>query len=462
MISLWTLRMMFLSSIVAIYFGVSSCGAPERQNANPEEVGVPYPGFTGQNFQGEKNFAHLLNHYQEGKPSRKPWAGFWWPYTGNGIASGAYGRGISPAGKYDAVRGGKTTAQGWELRYHGTLDPKVQGWWGHCNGWSAASVLFDEPRQPVKVNGINFSIADVKALLSEVGMEVSADFFGERVDWGRDYNSPKFWDVVPNQFFLVLTNYMGKFKQSVLIDRYTGDQVWNQPVAGYRFEYPKKEDYLGADPEAPHVFRITITSTIWWVRDDVVPDAITPEFHFEENGFYSSRILKMELWLDGPVEFGPNGKITTSGNLVMTRKGDFHLGGVWKNGVGYSNDGHPDYMWIPYSVQKPTEYANKEISFEWIEKHILSGGKDDPSVMPSQPAPAPPISPRPDHSTWPSPHPSSAWPTPWPTSSPTPSSVPIPSLTPTTTPVPTPTTPAPRPTPIPRPEPTPSIRPHLL
>jgi len=45
-----------------------------------------------------------------------------------------------------------------------------------------------------------------------------------------DYN-----DIVPDMYFLILTNYMGKFGKSVLLDQDTGPAVWNQPIAGYRF-----------------------------------------------------------------------------------------------------------------------------------------------------------------------------------------------------------------------------------
>jgi hypothetical protein len=52
-------------------------------------------------------------------PARAPWVGYWWPYTSNGIASGRYAGGYSPAGKYDAARGGGTQAQLWEVLNHG-------------------------------------------------------------------------------------------------------------------------------------------------------------------------------------------------------------------------------------------------------------------------------------------------------------------------------------------------------
>jgi hypothetical protein len=368
----------------------------------------PYQNIRGGAASGEKNFATLINKYAQGKAEPTPWAGFWWPYTGSGIASGQFSGGGSPAGKYDAARGGSTQAQSWEIKHHGPAVPKVEAWWGHCNGWTASAALLPEPREGVTVNGINFGIADIKALVTELGMSVNADFFGERTDVD-DPNSPKYWDTVPNQFFLVLTNYMGRDKKAVLIDRYTGSQVWNQPMTGYQFEYPKPSDYIGASADAPNIYKINLTSTIWWADDGVQADIQSPPFNFEDSdaAVYQSRTLKMELWLDAPVVFDGAGKITSSGNLVVTRQGEFIAGGAWKMGEGFYVDAWPDYMWVPYGYLKPTDaeqdYVNPELDIEWIKAHILvPGGADDPSVTPGSIAPAPrPSGGFPTGSPWP-------------------------------------------------------------
>ena len=442
---------------LCVMTGLVACGSPSSQThpaAPPVETPLtnPYPHFHGGDLNAEKNFATLINSYAEAKIEPTPWAGYWWPYTGNGIASGSYGGGQSPAGKYDAARGGRTQAQAWEVTNHGARVKGVQGWWGHCNGWCAASALFPEPTETMTVNGVSFTVADQKALLTEAGMSTSADFFGTRVDYASDYDSPKYNDTVPDQYFLVLTNFIGKLHQAVLIDRYTGEQVWNQPLAGYRFDYPTRADYLGADPQAPHVYRIMLTSTLWWMRDDVTPGTITPPFTYEENDFVQSRILKMELWLDGPVEFGPDGKIQSSGDVVVTRKGDFFVGGAWRMGEGYFAEAWPDYMWVPYSIikaQAPEEnpesqddYVNPHIDIDWLKKYLLTG-TDDPQAQPH------PVEPAPLPCPTPSAHPSNQ-----------PSSLPTPTFTPTFTPTHTPTfTPTFTPTHTPTPTPFPTVNP---
>lgn len=428
--------------IVTSVIAFSGCGGGSGVDTDSLGIGPPYPNARGGDYNGEKNFAYLLNTYAKSQAERTPWVGFWWPYTANGIASARSGGG-SPAGKYDAARGGTRNSQAWEAANHGAGVPGVQGWWGHCNGWCAASALYPEPKKAVTVNGITFDVGDIKALLTEAGMEASADFYGNRVDWGRDFNSPKLADVIPNQFFLVLTNYMGKLRQPVLIDRYTTNQVWNQPVAGYEFQYPKPEDYQGEDPANRGVFRINLTGAIWWGEDGVAPGEITNTFTFQDDRHFTKRTLKMEIWLDGPVVF-EGSRLKSSGNVLMVRQGEYLVGGAWKNG-GYGSNTHPDYMWVPFSLLKPTTYSNPQLDMDWISKHILSGGVDDPSVTPV-PVPTAP-SPGPLPSDQPDPGPTGTFtPIPFPTFTPHPTSTPAP----TTTPVPVP---RPQPQPQPQPEP---------
>ena len=181
---------LILFSAIALTLGsvvlLNSCGKGDS-DSDLSDLDSPYPNHQGQDYSGEKNFAKLLNGYAQAKSAQTPWAGFWWPYTKNGIASG--GSGGSTAGKYDAARGGTTHSQSWEVEHHGAGVKGVQGWWGHCNGWCVASALYPEPNADVKVNGVTFTIADIKALLTEAGMEASADFYGNRVDWASDFNT---------------------------------------------------------------------------------------------------------------------------------------------------------------------------------------------------------------------------------------------------------------------------------
>src|SRR5207248_2298412 len=138
---------------------------------------------------------------------------------------------------------------------------------------------------------------------------VRTDMLGSRETPGHGYEG-----VPPSQYFITLTNYMGKMQMPLVVDEFsTGYEIWNQPVAGYRFEYPRKEDYLGADPAHPHVFRIRLTSHLYWAMDGGADlNEPTPSFSWRRDyPYYEERILHMDLWLDGPVEFDDEGRIVS-------------------------------------------------------------------------------------------------------------------------------------------------------
>ena len=48
--------------------------------------------------------------------------------------------------------------------------------------------------------------------------------------------------------------------------------------------------------------------------------------------------------------FGPDGKIASSGNVIVTHPDQYYYGGAWKMGEGEMVDVWPDYMWVPYSA----------------------------------------------------------------------------------------------------------------
>jgi hypothetical protein len=442
----------FLTSAGALGFTLAilvlnSCGpraADSQQPGDETELEsshehYPYPNFRGSDVHGDHNFATLINNFQEGRPANAAWAGAWWSYKrqngwGNGIASNViHSEPGTPAGLYDAAHCGKTHAQDWEVKNHGDGVKNAEGWWGHCNGWSTAAALFPEPREGVKVNGINFSVADIKAVLTEASMLSSIDFFGTRMEKNMGTDSLEYSDIVPDMYFLVLTNFMGKLKQGVLLDQDTGPAVWNQPIAGYRFEYPTPADVLPQDPKNPNVYRVMVRSQVWWASDNVSdPGILTPEFQFQTDpGIFDSRKYKAEIWLDAPLVFNDQGRIVSSGNVIVTRIDDkHHIGGAWKMEEFLGQPGYdwehlwPDYMWVPYQLQYAKDfpdnekegYANPYIDIDWIKEHLLvPGGKNDadyngkpcpiPSAPPS-PSPSPSVSPSPSPSPTPAATPS--------------------------------------------------------
>ena len=72
-----------------------------------------------------------------------------------------------PLAKYDlfVTRNGRDNPAtlAWEQR---ELWLSGFSWAGHCNGWAAAALLEPEPTAPVTRAGVDFSVADLKGLLS--------------------------------------------------------------------------------------------------------------------------------------------------------------------------------------------------------------------------------------------------------------------------------------------------------
>jgi hypothetical protein len=342
---------------LALCFALYACA---RSGDPPTPPPPPYqPLGPDGNVVGETAFAELLRRYSQGRATRTPWVGYWWPFSEGGISEAAE--------RYEHAFG-ISGVKNWELTHHGQGASGFQSWWGHCNGWAAAAALLPEPRDSVNVAGTTFGVSEQKQLLSEIAMETRSDFFGTRDDTD-DPTSPSFQDIFPDQFFLVLTNLAGA-GGPLIIDRYTGSQVWNQPVAGYRISPVTANDDLGVDPSAPDVHRVRVTIQLWWARDDVAADAVTEPFEFADGQSYRSRSYRAEIWLDAPARFDSAGNLAGAGNVIVTRNSSTAAGGAWTNSDADLMETHPDYAWVPLDLQPSTGFANPELDANWIRTHF--------------------------------------------------------------------------------------------
>lgn len=349
------MKLLFVLILVLL---ASGCGEDKAQSA--AENTVPYPdvpsGSGGGVLNANKNFAFLQNRFPSAVINPAPWAGFWWPYQSNGIASAA--------AKYDSANADSNGAASWERDRHGQGLGDVADWWGHCNGWAAAAMLTPEPRSTKSVGGQNFDISDRKALLTETFMEVTGDFLGTRVNSPDDRSSNAMRDITPAQFFLMITNVMGARGRAFVMDRFTGHEVWNHPTVAYLNAPVTREDYIGADPEFPNVHRVNVSTKIFWVKDNVDPDITTPAFDFNAVAdVFESRTLRYEVWLDAAPQFDAQGKLTASGDVILTSSG---VGGEWKNGSLPLVNSHPDYMWIPTGSARSSGFKNPNVNDAWV------------------------------------------------------------------------------------------------
>ncbi len=306
------------------------------------------------------------------------------------------------------------TAFEYEVLKHGTAQFGIESWFGHCNAWAAAAIMEPEPRHPTTVSEIPFTAGDAKAYLTEVYMELNSSFYGSRNNWHEDEESREaidFQDVTPAAFHILFADLVGNKDKGFVIDRYTGSQVWNQPVRAYRAKaealYDVAEDgtatpmdrevkytkYGWDDPSiqergTQEVYPLLVTTTIHWVTDGLPHEALLDESindEIDDETFASSwnigdmwdhqieiRTLTYELWLDKPMD-DPSARII----------GD----GAWQHGSATDyTELHPDFVWVPLAnVNNSRDYENDFYDYDHIVATILPGTlepHEDPAVVP--------------------------------------------------------------------------------
>ena len=115
----------------------------------------------------------------------------------------------------------------------------VASWWGTCHAWSPAALMEPEPQRAVTVNGVEFTVGDIKALIQNTYDSTAAVMLGGRCnaqlithDRTRSAND-ECSDVNPGSLHVVLTNFLGIAQLPLIEDRTASSEVWNQPVLGY-------------------------------------------------------------------------------------------------------------------------------------------------------------------------------------------------------------------------------------
>lgn len=285
------------------------------------------------------------------------------------------------------------TATEFEQIEHGRGVPGVGSWWGHCNAWAAASLMEDEPRKrgSVTENGVTveFSPGEAKALLTEAWMEHASSFFGSRHDDPENEGSA-YEDLTPAAFHIYFGTQLGLQHKGFVIDRFTGDEVWNQPVRSYVSRWEKlytdaavktkvvQTEYNNRSGNATKrelgeidVYPVQVTTSFHWITDglphevqtvgnilaDIFPTT-TSEAHSTWSDQVEMRTVTYTLYLDKPVE-DPAARIV----------GD----GVWANAMAKDDHAWPDFAWQPLS-QGPSvrKYENPHIEYAaLVEAKIL-------------------------------------------------------------------------------------------
>ena len=338
-----------------------------------------------------------LKAFTEGRAAQIPWpSGYWATYEDSTNVRYKYDGSLSPAEKYDQAFNGWTPESGlspvslglvckdgvitledahkqyyaklgkaakWqhENKGHGHAmngvdddnDGKtdecesseydgIETWWGLCHAWTPAAILEPEPLKAVTVNGVTFSVSDIKALLISVYEGTTAYMLGgrcnekevKRDEQGR-MTQDECRDTNAGAFYVVITNLLGRDKRAFAEDRTAGYQVWNQPVLGYRILEEKVLTEAEAmeklkQPGKKYAETFNSPNAVDWryVRMDV--DYITEASNTEDEALtlHIERFTRTDHY-ELVVELDKDGKV---------------VGGEWMN---YSQDTHPDFLWLP-------------------------------------------------------------------------------------------------------------------
>lgn len=361
------------------------------------------------------NFKDLFNQHRVAQPKITPWAGSFFPYGPGGTAvkldknGNEDSQGKSPMMSYGALAKIGSEAHDWELENHscknftGEMKESCESWWGHCNGWSAAAIKELEPRKGVKVGSREFTVAEQKAILSELWLSsasLNAGWTDKNIKtdkWVHDHDRPTesyrmFWDVSPRSFFLIFTNYVGAQKTGVVIDRFTGDEVWNQPVVGYRILPIEAKDITKVSEGRSQYWSVLLKMKVFWANDlGTPPGHISKTFDIKKmsddedvdyvGDDYEGRLLKFRLKFDAEVKVSADGKqVLSAGKMV----GD----GIWdhqENSRDLSdselNSTHPDFIWLPTDpIQDFSGYGNPHMDEKVVAQLTRAQGATTPTA----------------------------------------------------------------------------------
>ncbi len=260
------------------------------------------------------------------------------------------------------------------------------------------------------------NVGDAKGLFTEAWMECSSSFYGSRNEAHKnesdrekiDYN-----DVTAATFHIFFADQIGNRDKSFVIDEFTGQEVWNQPVKSYwskcEPQYELAEDgtataekvdvsltyyggWYGGEPEVKKlgekdVYPVLCTTTIHWMSDGVAHDAVTADYRFDQmthenysNGYWvksnhedhvAIRTLSYVLWLDKPM---------SDEDARIIGDGEWNHGATWD----YAH-AHPDFMWQPTGNvnQSNRDYENPFVDYDVLVNDILPkmiADHDNPEV----------------------------------------------------------------------------------
>lgn len=287
------------------------------------------------------------------------------------IVSGNISR-LSPSEKYDLLIGDTNWTLTKAMWARGQKSIQQYGyvptWTGICHGWSAAAHMgVKAPAQSVVVTDvtgqhtIEFYKQDIKALMSYLWAESSTDSIqaGNRCrqeDVLKDqYQRPmdaSCLDSNPMTWHLSVTNRIGLYQKSFVMDSTSGPEVWNFAVKGYDYSYfnprtfePTHNVKAALEPvenmttDKYKIFRSPRTKYIVGiVMDAFIPSLITPAVNEGRNDRSKSYNFVYDLELDE--------------NYTI-------IGGEWYSAA------RPDFIWSYGSTGRAMTAEDSTLTESW-------------------------------------------------------------------------------------------------
>lgn len=167
----------------------------------------------------------------------------------------------------------------------GDLDDSYSvGWWGHCNAWSMASIVFKKPEGDLTVNGVTLNMRDQKGILVEFGMGDTEDSAFYWQQFGGDEIPP---DRYAAAFHRQMHRWLRVEQKGMMADMDFKDpnnqlnfQVWNYPLLGYVARMTEAE---GDDPYVLDL-SMTIEKGSYSDEDSSSTASVSYRLHFDSNG----------------------------------------------------------------------------------------------------------------------------------------------------------------------------------
>ena len=277
------------------------------------------------------------------EPSKMPWSGRWWPTGHFPPPMAAAGGPLDKFDRYIASLGlPPPGASSWEAIHH--YKPGCI-WCGHCHGWAAAAILEPEPTRPVRAGMIDFTVGDLKGLLTEAHYTDAYDLIEGARDIVTGTGDDQLKAVV---FHRVLLDWVMN-GEPVIMDRTKKAEVRNHPA--YRCQMTSRPD--PSDPRKTHV-----TAMLWFVSARVSPDYVGTM------GFQAA----YQYWITGDFQ-NPS-----DGDWEGSSQND-HPGLIWRPAyVNYDPRRNPNpavRYYDPYILQLLNKSRGSHIAMPNLEPGIM-------------------------------------------------------------------------------------------